>query len=362
MRLAKSPASEAATRHYPSISRVRLDQDATLSKHPPPSQSDAPAGAAPRRRRRLWRWIVRALFAAFLLVVAFLLYRHVRAVDWRAVVAAIAAYDPGVLALAAGLAVLSHLLYTGYDILARAYAGHALKVRRVMGIAFVSYVFNLNLGAMIGSAGFRLRLYSRYGLRPALIARILAFSVTTNWLGYTALAGCMFLAGAVPVPETWSIGTTGMQVLGFALVAAALGYVALCGASRRREWTIRGHEVRLPSLRLALLQLAVSMANWLTIATLVFVLLQQHVAFPAVLGVFLLAAIAGAITHVPAGLGVMEVVFLTLLEDVVPGHELIAALLVYRAIYYIAPLTVAAALYAGFETRARMRQRRARRD
>jgi len=313
-----------------------------------------------RRRRPLWRWIGRALFVAFLLIVAWLLYRHVRAVDWRAVGTAIAAYDRGVLALAAGLAVLSHLLYTGYDVLARSYAGHDLRVRRVMGIAFVSYAFNLNLGAMIGSAGFRLRLYSRYGLRPALIARILAFSVTTNWLGYTALAGCMFLSGAVPMPQTWPIGRTGVQLLGAVLVAAALGYVVLCGASRRREWTIRGHEVRLPSLRLALLQLAVSMANWLTIATLVFVLLERHVAFPTVLGVFLLAAIAGAITHVPAGLGVMEVVFLTLLDEVVPRHDLIAALLVYRAIYYIAPLILAAALYAGFETRARMRLRRAR--
>jgi hypothetical protein len=44
-----------------------------------------------------------------------------------------------------------------------------------------------------------------------------------------------------------------------------------------------------------------------------------------VLGVLLVAAVAGAITHIPAGLGVLEAVFLALLSDAVPAHVLLGA-------------------------------------
>jgi uncharacterized membrane protein YbhN (UPF0104 family) len=164
-----------------------------------------------------------------------------------------------------------------------------------------------------------------------------------------ALAGCLFAARAVPVPEGWEIGTRGLQILGFGLVAAAAGYLALCATLHDRAWKIRGHEIRLPPLRLALLQIALSAANWLTIAAILFVLLGEKVPYVSVLGVFLLAAIAGAIAHIPAGLGVIEVVFLTVLGDTLPRHDIVAALVLYRAVYYLAPLAAALALYAGFE-------------
>ena len=67
----------------------------------------------------------------------------------------------------------------------------------------------------------------------------------------------------------------------------------------------------------------------------------------------LIAAIAGVILHIPAGLGVTEAVFIALLSHRVPEGQLLAALLTYRAIYYIAPLLLAATLYVLVEARAR---------
>jgi uncharacterized membrane protein YbhN (UPF0104 family) len=57
------------------------------------------------------------------------------------------------------------------------------------------------------------------------------------------------------------------------------------------------------------------------------------------------------ITHVPAGLGVIEAVSIALLSGQVPQAELIAALLAYRAIYYLAPLGIAVALLLALEVR-----------
>jgi uncharacterized membrane protein YbhN (UPF0104 family) len=41
----------------------------------------------------------------------------------------------------------------------------------------------------------------------------------------------------------------------------------------------------------------------------------------------------------------------TLLFEDVPKYEILAALLAYRALYYLAPLAIATALYLWFEAR-----------
>jgi cardiolipin synthase len=310
-----------------------------------------------RVRGPRWRWFTGGLVALFLAVVSFLLYRQLRAVDWATVSSTIAAYDRRALLLAVGLAAASYAAYCGYDVLARRYTGHALATRRIVGIAFVSYAFNLNFGTLIGGAGFRLRLYARSGLAAATIARILGFSITTNWVGYVALAGGALTARAVPIPVSWNIGTGGLQALGFILLAAVAGYVVACAAFNERTWIVRGHEIRLPSVRLALVQLALSAANWLTIAALLFVLLGAHVAYHLVLGVFLVSSIAGVLAHIPAGIGVIELVFLTLLGDKLPQHAIIAGIVVYRAVYYLAPLLAAVIVYAGLEASSRRQLR-----
>ena len=99
--------------------------------------------------------------------------------------------------------------------------------------------------------------------------------------------------------------------------------------------------------------------TWLAIAALLFVLLGGHVAYHRVLGVFLVSSIAGVLAHIPAGIGVIELVFLTLLGDTLPQPAIIAGLVVYRAVYYFAPLLVAVIVYAGLEARSR-RQLQAR--
>jgi uncharacterized membrane protein YbhN (UPF0104 family) len=133
----------------------------------------------------------------------------------------------------------------------------------------------------------------------------------------------------------------------------AAAYLLLCFTARRRVWRWRRVEFRLPSGPVSLLQLAVSCTNWALIAGVVTVLLQGRVDYPTVLCVLLIAAVAGVITHVPAGLGVLEAVFITLLSHRVAQAELLAALLAYRAIYYLAPLSLALGVYLYLESQAR---------
>jgi glycosyltransferase 2 family protein len=117
--------------------------------------------------------------------------------------------------------------------------------------------------------------------------------------------------------------------------------------------SIRGHELILPPPKMAVVQVVMAVTNWMVMGAIIFTLLQGKVDYASVLSVLLVAAVAGVITHVPAGLGVLEAVFIALLAHRVPEGQLLAALLTYRAIYYIAPLLVAAAVYLMVEARAR---------
>jgi uncharacterized membrane protein YbhN (UPF0104 family) len=300
-----------------------------------------------------WTWTKRALSVLFFVAVAALLVRYARNIDWDDVWASVVNTPAPALAAAVVLAAGSHLLYSCFDLIGRRYTGHRLPTLTVMAVNFVSYAFNLCIGSIVGGVAFRYRLYSRLGLRKGVITRIVSMSMLTNWLGYKLLAGLLFLIHPLQLPPSWNMGNHGLQWVGAALVAISLGYVVACVRLGDRFWTVRGHDLYLPPWRMALLQMLISCINWSLMAGVIYILLQQRVPYTDVLTVLLIGAIAGVIAHVPAGLGVFEFVFVALLSHVVSEGRLIAALLGYRAIYYILPLMVASLLYLVMEIHAK---------
>lgn len=316
-----------------------------MAARPPPGRGIA--------SRRWWPWAKRLAKLLFFAVVAYLLASQAREVKWEEVFATMRRRPMEELLGAAAFGAASYALYSCFDLLGRRYTGHRLGTLQVITINFISYAFNLNLGSLVGGVAFRYRLYSRLGLNAAVITQVVAVSMLTNWLGYLLLAGIVFWRRPISPPPGWKVDAIALQGIGVALFAAALAYLLLCAIARRRVWIVRGHELILPPPRLAFLQLLMSSANWLLIAGALFTLLEQKIAFPTVLGVLLVAAIAGVITHVPAGLGVLEAVFIALLSHQLPSSELLAALLMYRAIYYLAPLALATLVYLLFEARVK---------
>lgn len=308
------------------------------------------------QRRKWWPRVKRGLTLAFFLLVTALVVQGARAVDWDEVGQALRSYQASTLWAAAALAAASLLVYSCYDLIGRLYTGHKLPAPRVMAVAVVSYTFNLNFGSWVGGIAFRYRLYSRAGLKVALITRVLGLSLVTNWLGYMALAGVVFAAGSIELPQHWPIGSALLRLIGVALLAAVAAYLLSCALLRRRTWKLRGHAVQLPALRIALMQLVISVANWLLISSILYVLLKQEVAFPMVVATLLISGIAGAAMHIPAGLGVIEAVFLALLGGQLGEAQILGALFAYRGLYYIGPLLGGLVLYAALEMRGRPRR------
>ena len=309
--------------------------------------------ATTRSRARIWlgRGVVAAIFAA----VAVLVVRESRRVDWLAVGDAMLGYGPVTVLAAIGLTVPAQLAYACYDLIGRHATGHRLPVPRVMTISYVGYFFSLNLGALIGGVALRYRLYAPYELSPLAIGQIIGLSVLTNWSGYVLIAGIVLVAAPPELPAAWSPGSTALRFIGAALLATAAGYLLLCLLRGGRMVRMRGTRLRLPTPGVAGIQLALSLTGWSAIGAVLAWLIPGDVGWLTVMPVVMVSAIAGIWSHVPGSLGVTEFVFLTLLGHRVAEAELLAAVLVFRAVYYLAPLAAAASAFLWLELTVRRR-------
>ncbi|ASV35174.1 hypothetical protein CI807_02890 [Pseudomonas sp. NS1(2017)] len=301
---------------------------------------------------RFKRW-KKPLTIAFFLVLIVLFTLLARRIDWSEVVQTLGDFKVRTLVIAGALTLCSFLVYASFDLIGRTYIRQNLVWKQILPVGIISYAFNLNLSAWVGGIAMRYRLYSRLGVSTGNIAKILGLSLATNWFGYMAIAGVVFSSGLVTMPPGWKVSTTALQGIGALLVLASLGYLVACQFSKKRAWTIRGMEINLPSVRMACLQLLLGALNWSLMAAVIFTLLPAKLDYPLVLGVLLISAIAGVLTHIPAGLGVLEAVFIALLQHEASRGSLLAGLIAYRAIYFILPLLIALVMYLGVEAKAK---------
>lgn len=305
---------------------------------------------------RVWRkvpWgnVKRVLSVAFFIAVITLLVIKAREIEWSKVIETLKDTPMDTLVMGVVLSFLCYGVYASYDLFGRYILNTKTSAFKTWVAAVISYACNMNLGALIGSVAFRYRLYSRLGVNSGAVTRIIGISVASNWLGYILLAGGLFVSGAVEVPESWKIGDTALRVLGGAFLVVIAAYLYLCGFSRKRELQIKGHSLTLPSLKMALLQFAAASTHWTLMAAVMFQFFEGHVAFTTVYAVLLISCIAGAVSHVPGGLGVLEAVFVALLAREMEPYQILAAVFGYRCVFYFIPLFVAVPAYLVYEAK-----------
>ncbi len=278
------------------------------------------------------------------------LHNELRQVHYHHILAQLQAIPTSHILAALGLTVLSYLVMAGYDRLAISYIRHPLDTGKVVLASFISYAFSNTIGlSLLTSVSIRYRLYSAWGLSAEEIARLVAFTVLTFWLGIVTIAGVVFVAEPMAIPVLGKIAIHTVRPVGLVFAALVVLYI-LAVSFRKEPLVFRNWELRLPSVRLAWAQLFVGSIDWTLAGWVLFVLLpeQSGFSFFQFLGIFLLAQMAALISHVPGGLGVFESMILLSAPDI-PADALISAMLVYRGIYYLLPLAIATLLMGGNE-------------
>jgi glycosyltransferase 2 family protein len=305
---------------------------------------DVTATIAQTITSRLGRSTISAAISLSILGIAiFILYELLRDADFGKVVAAIESQPIEKIAIAGVFVVAGYVTLTFYDLFAlRAIGQHKVPYAIAALASFTSSTIGHTLGAAVITGGLiRLRIYSVWGLTLVDIAKIALVTGMTFWLGNALLLG----GATVYVPEaasaidhlpSWINRAIGLSGL------IALACYLLWLAPRTRAIGRSGWRLVLPNLRLTLVQIGIGALDLSLVTCAMYVLMPSApvVGFATVLVIFLTATLLGTASHAPGGLGVIEATMLLGLAQF-PKEELLAALLTFRALYFVLPLCLA---------------------
>jgi phosphatidylglycerol lysyltransferase len=257
------------------------------------------------------------------------------------------------LIIASLLTVINYLILVGYDWFAVRWVGEKnLPLRKIALASFTGYTFSYNFGSTLFGTSIRYRLYSAWGVSLVKILELLVILGLTFWFGLLTLAGIVFIAAPFPIPEqidlprhmgALKLPFTQMHWAGVVLLLISMGYVLLSAIHRKPFKFFRWH-IPLPPLKLTLYQIVIACGDLLVAAAVFYSVLPPiEGGYVKVLGVFMLAFVAGVLTHVPGGYGVFEAFILFFLPSSPDQKPIIfAAIIAFRVIYNWVPLLIAA--------------------
>ncbi len=238
------------------------------------------------------------------------------------------------------LTACNYIVMIGYDWYGVKLVKHPLSLKQISIAALLYYAMSNSLGVLFGGTPVRVRLYSGWGMSSSEILRLIVFIGTAFWVGLFCLGGLLFVVTPFDIPDRFHLPLSDSRPVGSIMLALAGTFFVVC-ALRRNPIPIHGVNFQPPPLGIAMAQAGVAMLDFLFASAALFVLLPADVgiSFLSFTAIFLLAIIVALLSHVPGGLGVLELVLITMLPQ--SSHELVASLIVFRVVYYLLPLLIA---------------------
>ncbi len=295
--------------------------------------------------KKVWEVVGKLLVVFIFCLAIWLLYDKLRAYSFEEIKNAISQISYFNLFLSFCFMILNYIVLIGYDSLALMAIKKKLNIGRISLVSFVGSVISLNFGALLGGSTVRYRLYSAWGFSPLDIIRLVLMLAVTFWVGAMGLAGLLFIFVPLELPPELNVHLSSVRPLGFILFAICVLYHLLCWKVDGKTMMIRGKEFALPPLKIAILQTIVAGIDLIVAAACLYSLFPSDagLSFFSVVPNYLLAQVAVVLTHVPGGVGVLEVVIMNLTSNI-PSSTVFAAVLMFRVVYYIIPLLFASVL------------------
>jgi phosphatidylglycerol lysyltransferase len=275
------------------------------------------------------------------------LQRILRDVQPEDVLAAFSSVGPRDVLLCLLFTACSYLALTCYDALALSHLKLRVPYGRTALASFTSYAFVNNIGlAPLTAGSIRYRIYSVEGLTVPDIVALTAVCTLTFMLGAIAGLGGALVLEAGTLSAVNRLDATTNQVLGAGILGLLAAYLTW-GGLKPRIMNLRGYSLALPGPRLSLAQISVALIDLLFAAAALYVLMPEalDIGFPAFAGVFVAALGLGLLSHTPGGVGIFEAAILLAFPDL-PPEQVLGRLILFRCLYYLVPLAVAASMLA----------------
>ncbi|MFT3730509.1 MAG: bifunctional lysylphosphatidylglycerol flippase/synthetase MprF [Hyphomicrobium sp.] len=321
-------------------------------------QNEAPQPTAPGRgllERIDWSVVGAIVALATFSYAATILYRNLEDISWPQVRHTIATFPISHLLLAVFFTILSYAALVGYDFIALRVVGAGRVPLRITAItSFISHAvtFTFGFGVLTGGA-VRLRLYRVWGVDTDRILGIVMLCALSFWTGLATIAGICLALDPQLVATLVHLSVPVCRLAGtgiLAVIVVWLIYVAI----RPIRIEVGNWRLPLPGTGATIAAIIVGMLDVAAAASALWVLLPPdlHITMPGFFVVFALATVLGVVSHVPGGLGVFDAVILLGIAPH-PNGELVGSLLLFRLIYYIAPVVVALTMLLVHEMRSR---------
>jgi uncharacterized membrane protein YbhN (UPF0104 family) len=298
-------------------------------------------------------WNKLGFLASFLVLclAGLTLLRMLRDIQPDRVLSAIAAMPASNITMSIAFVAASYFTITFYDFFSLRTIGARQVPYRIAALsAFSSYAIGHNLGATVFTGGaIRFRIYSAFGLTLIDVAKIAFVTGLTFWLGNAFVLGLGMAiapdaASAIDQFPSWV-----NRIIGLSGLAAICGYLIWL-TGRQRVVGVKGVCVTLPSAPLTFVQILIGVADLGLSAIAMYALLPVNppIELLTFIVIFVLATLLGFLSHTPGGLGVFDAAMLIALTQY-PREELLATLLVWRAVYYVLPFSFALIVMAARE-------------
>lgn len=304
--------------------------------------------AKPKMKRSDLLWTLIGLGAVVLS--CFLLYRELHSVSLDEVAGSLRAI-PGLNWLLAGGATLgAYFALAWYDHIALAHLGKRVPWRFITLCSFTTYALAHNIGASVFSgAVVRYRAYRSKGLSPQEIGLLIFFCSFTFGLGTLLASGCVLVLRPGLTQQILNVPPALSVAIGL-LLLLLVGLYVLGSWRQFKPWTRGKLHVEYPRLGIVARQLLAGPLELLCAAAIIYFALPaaHNPGYLVVLGVFLASFSLALLSHAPGGLGVLEMSFIAALPGI-PTVDVLAALIVFRALYLLLPFALSLLVVLGFE-------------
>jgi uncharacterized membrane protein YbhN (UPF0104 family) len=298
-----------------------------------------------------WNRIGFLMSLTIIAIAAVVLVRTLRHIKVAKVIDAMLAAHVSDLVWAAVFVAGGYLTLTFYDLFALRTIGWAkIPYRVAMLASFTSYAIGHNVGASVLTGGaVRYRIYSAWGLDALAVTKLCFVAGLTFWLGNATVLGLGIAyvpdaASAIDQLPAWF--NRGLALVILLVLGCYVAWVWRCPRSIGR----RGWQVTLPGGPLTLLQIGIGILDLACCALAMFMLLpvEPNIGFVTLAVIFVAATLLGFASHAPGGIGVFDATMLVALWQF-DKPELLAGLLLFRLLYYVAPFVLSLLILGGRE-------------
>jgi uncharacterized membrane protein YbhN (UPF0104 family) len=302
------------------------------------------------RRRRLKTALGIVGSVAIACLAAYVLYTTFQRISFADVLANVRATPASTLGLAAACAAGAFTVLAAYEVAVVRYVKHCIGRSKPVITALIAFPLGHAVGqTLLSGSALRYRMYAPAEFSAMEVGATVLLCGMPYVLAFGLLLDLALVFGADALAPLFRISSEWLFALGCVGLVKDAGYLLFVWR-RKKPIRLGGWAVNVPTLRMTALQLVVGVTDIVLISSVLYLLLPESadIALLPFIAVYLASILVGVVSHVPAGLGVLESMLLLLMPHV-PPEQLLASVLLYRVIYEVIPLVIALGLWGTYE-------------